>query len=180
MRKLLFVLLVLPLISLGSVSLSHACCVDQDQDGYGVEYLELCPKPELDCDDTRADVNAGATEICNDIDDNCDDVIDDVDADLDGFIDAGCGGEDCDDSNPDVNPAAVEGCCVRATCKDHVDNNCNGRIDVLDPGCLAWCMSELSSTMEAEIPVSSKRVNFLAVLILPLGAVLILMRIRRK
>jgi hypothetical protein len=225
MRKLLFVLLVLPLIALGSVPLSHACCVDQDGDGYGTSGLLKCLHPELDCDDTRADVNPGATEICNDIDDNCDgiiddvdadedgfiaeacggldcddanadinpeaaeicnadddncnDVIDDVDADQDGFIDEACGGEDCDDANPAVNPAAVEGCCDVPTCKDQIDNDCDGRVDTKDPSCQMWCMPVQSSTMDAEVPTGSKRLNFLALLIVPFAAILILRRLRR-
>ena len=41
--------------------------LDNDGDGYGFD---------LDCDDTDPDINPGATEICNAIDDNCDGNID--------------------------------------------------------------------------------------------------------
>ncbi len=53
--------------------------VDLDGDGYGGDDAVLaCSRPLLamdvagDCDDTRADVNAGAMERCDGIDNNCD------------------------------------------------------------------------------------------------------------
>lgn len=52
---------------------------DLDADGYGdsAYMIDGCPAPGLvdnsdDCDDTRADVHPGATEVCNLLDDNCD------------------------------------------------------------------------------------------------------------
>ncbi|MCP4287782.1 MAG: PKD domain-containing protein [Gammaproteobacteria bacterium] len=53
-----------------------------------------------------------------------------TDSDGDGFSTEGgsCGLIDCDDGNNQINPDAVE------ICTDGVDNNCNGLIDVADPG----------------------------------------------
>jgi len=109
-----------------SVPSAQACCVDVDDDGYGVLNLHLCDHPnELDCDDSDPNVNPGAEEVCNGIDDNCDEIIDDVDADLDGYIAEACGGEDCDDSDPNVNPDAEEVC-------NGTDDDCDGIIDNVD------------------------------------------------
>jgi len=48
-------------------------CVDNDGDGWGNPASILCAHPNLDCDDTKPDVNPGAAEICdNAIDDDCD------------------------------------------------------------------------------------------------------------
>jgi hypothetical protein len=84
-----------------------------------------------DCDDTDGDVNPGAFEACNGIDDNCDGAIDEdgatdvltwyADTDGDGFGDAASSvvdceqpadhvsdDSDCDDSAGAVNPDATE------------------------------------------------------------------------
>jgi hypothetical protein len=50
----------------GSVDL-----IDADGDGYGIY---------IDCDDTNPDINPGATELCNDIDEDCDGVSDELTA----------------------------------------------------------------------------------------------------
>lgn len=107
-------------------------CLDVDNDSDGYTQAE-------DCDDTNPDVNPGATEICNGIDDNCDDQVDEgcttcTDDDFDGFYaEESCGtAVDCDDTNPDVNPGAVE-----ITC-DGIDNNCNGLVDDF-PGASTSC-----------------------------------------
>ena len=47
-------------------------CVDLDGDGYGSPADASCDSPLLDCDDTDAEVNPGATEIYGDgIDNDC-------------------------------------------------------------------------------------------------------------
>ncbi|MBI1227077.1 MAG: T9SS type A sorting domain-containing protein [Bacteroidetes bacterium] len=106
---------------------------DDDGDGFA---------SDVDCDDTNASVNPGATEICNGIDDNCDGQVDEgllttyyLDSDGDGFGDLtmsqlACSppadyvliGGDCDDNNPDVNADATEVC-------NGIDDNCNTQID---------------------------------------------------
>jgi N-acetylneuraminic acid mutarotase len=65
---------------------------DGDHDGFGV-----CGG---DCDDSRATVNPGASEVCNGVDDNCSGAIDEG-FDLDGDKVTTCGG-DCNDADPAV------------------------------------------------------------------------------
>ena len=95
-----------------------------------------------DCDDGNRNVNPGATEVCNGIDDDCDSQIDEgllvtlyVDRDRDGYgtsrQSAVCPGTpgyanragDCDDNRSNVNPGHAE------ICGDNLDNNCNNQID---------------------------------------------------
>ena len=131
--------------------------LDLDEDGYGLESVstEACEQPSgwvenaSDCDDTEAEVNPGATEICNEVDDDCDEDIDDEDADLDtgtatlwyddvdgdGYGDpdastVACAqptstvadDTDCDDGDSASYPGATEAC-------DGVDNDCDGSAD---------------------------------------------------
>jgi cysteine-rich repeat protein len=47
-------------------------CIDIDGDGYGIEGLEDCIYPQLDCNDNERTANPGETEVCsNNIDENC-------------------------------------------------------------------------------------------------------------
>ncbi|UKM64066.1 T9SS type A sorting domain-containing protein [Flavobacteriaceae bacterium GSB9] len=128
---------------------------DNDNDGYGDftnSYLS-CNKPigyvsnSLDCDDTDANINPNATEICDGIDNDCDGQIDDADNDITGqytwYADSDNDGYgdfensqlsciqplgyvsnslDCNDTDVNVNPAATEIC-------DGIDNNCDGQVD---------------------------------------------------
>ena len=113
--------------------------VDDDGDGYA--------ESEGDCDDTNAEVNPDADEICNDIDDNCADGIDEgCDDDGDDYCDeemtmvgnpAVCpdGGDDCNDDNADVNPGMDE------ICTTDDDDNCDGEEN---EGCVPPVISDLS------------------------------------
>jgi hypothetical protein len=135
---------------------------DGDSDGYGSSRGAIvdCQTPDggswvlngSDCDDTDADVNPGAPEVCNGIDDDCDTRTDDADTDappsgtVAWYRDAdgdtygtpsdtkqACtppGGYtsrsgDCDDSDAAIHPGAEESC-------DALDNDCDGRTDDKD------------------------------------------------
>jgi len=97
-------------------------CTDDDHDGY---YLESDCGTAVDCNDNNANINPGATEICNDTKDNdcdgyadCDDpdCLSDfackpcTDYDHDGYYsESGCGTAlDCNDNNANIHPGATE------------------------------------------------------------------------
>ncbi|RKG74727.1 hypothetical protein D7W82_37590 [Corallococcus sp. CA049B] len=123
---------------------------DADGDGYGKasDSVQAGTQPagyvanDTDCDDTRANVSPGASEVCDGLDNNCNGQSDEGvgglwfrDADGDGYGNPGlsaaaCGqpsgyvanASDCNDSNASIRPGASEVC-------DGVDNNCNGGVD---------------------------------------------------
>ncbi|MFM2246456.1 MAG: hypothetical protein RL071_2530 [Pseudomonadota bacterium] len=145
-----------------SLDLSSAASFwsDRDGDSYGdpAAALLACLAPtgavanDDDCDDARAAINPGATEVCNSQDDDCDALIDDADtsvdrttgsvwytdADRDSFGGASstraCSAPagtvattgDCDDSLASVNPTAREVCNGR-------DDDCDSLLDASDP-----------------------------------------------
>ena len=81
-------------------------CIDEDEDGYGVGPECLGP----DCNDHAPDINPGAPERCNDVDDDCDHQTDEeaVDANECG----GCGqtgAEDCNGEDDDCDGETDEG-----------------------------------------------------------------------
>ena len=126
---------------------------DADGDGYGDldAAVTQCDAPSGavleggDCDDSAAEINPAALEICNGVDDNCiegtdeDSAVDALtwyaDTDLDGFGDPsntrssceapsgyGSDSSDCDDTQAAVNPEAEEIC-------NSVDDDCDGVVD---------------------------------------------------
>jgi len=126
---------------------------DADGDSYGdaSSTAEACDVPSgysadaSDCDDGDGDVNPGATEYCDSVDNDCDGTTDEDDAadastwygdsDGDGYgdssdTDVSCDAAsgyvsasgDCDDGDGDVNPGADETC-------DGIDNDCDGATD---------------------------------------------------
>lgn len=128
--------------------------LDADGDGYG-DFLELyqgCEPPEdfvtdsTDCDDTRAEVNPAAVEVCDpdDLDEDCNGLADNFDPDATGksdwYVDLdrdGWGQQltqacdpmvglvavagDCDDRRAWVNPDGIEVCDPGG-----LDEDCNG------------------------------------------------------
>ncbi len=140
-----------------AVSGLYHWCADADADGFGdpEQCVDACGPPEgyvlygsADCDDTRADVNPRAPEVCDDgvTDEDCDGRIDDgddtpsgggaawPDIDGDGFGADGvdpawpCAAppatapnhDDCDDADPLVHPGAED------PPDDDRDLNCDG------------------------------------------------------
>jgi len=151
----------------GAVDRADTECVrdaDTDMDGYCPIGRDLNADGDCldtgenlavsDCDDGRAELNPGATEVCGNVkDDDCDgdvDLLDTgcfylLDRDRDGFCgmgvdDTGDGdcldlgedrfGVDCDDTNAMITPRASE------SCEDTIDNDCDGQIDLADSQCL--------------------------------------------
>ena len=111
--------------------------VDEDGDGYGTSARTIrCPLPDGyaveggDCDDTRAEVHPGATELCDGLDDDCDGTDGSLeDMDGDGYAPRGvdCDGGpiahgDCNDASAAEHPGGVEVC-------DGLDNDCDGTVD---------------------------------------------------
>ena len=139
-----------------------AVYADLDGDGFGdpgspAQMCEAGPgfvDNAGDCDDTRADINPDAAEVCNGLDDDCDTLVDDADdsldvvttalwytdADGDGYgdtsaasnacdapTDAVATGGDCDDTDVAYNPGAAE-----SDCDDPNDYNCDGSVGYAD------------------------------------------------
>lgn len=123
---------------------------DADGDNYGNTTVSVwgCSSPsgyitiDGDCDDGNANVNPGAMEVCNLLDDDCDGLVDEgvqttyyADSDGDGYGEPNetvlacaapsgyvSNGDDCNDTNPNINPGAREEC-------NETDDNCDGQVD---------------------------------------------------
>ena len=123
---------------------------DADSDGYGdpAMSIDLCSPmagfvlDDNDCDDTNANINPVATEICDGLDNDCNGTADEgltfltyySDADGDGFGSTLLGDfcnappassvidGDCNDGNATINPGAMETC-------DGEDQDCDGIVD---------------------------------------------------
>ncbi|MFT7519585.1 MAG: hypothetical protein ACI9MC_001727 [Kiritimatiellia bacterium] len=87
---------------------------DVDQDGFNAEQ---------DCDDKNPDINPGAQELCDKVDNNCDKNVDEgYDDDGDGHWSAEqCDfGDDCNDRKGNINPSAED------KPYDGIDQDCSG------------------------------------------------------
>lgn len=102
------------------------------------------------------------------------------DFDHDGYIDHRSGGDDCDDFRDFVNPAHIEEC-GQPTCWDNFDNDCDGLRDTEDPDCREWCPAAAqASTIGAANSSRSKSTNILAILLVPVAAVVVWRSLRGK
>jgi len=141
------------------------CYADADEDGYGdldtvVECTETGSVDDSsDCDDTDADINPDAEEVCDEIDNNCDGTADEgvatafyTDGDQDGYGDQddvvySCEssvadrittGGDCVDDDNTIHPDADE------VCFDGLDSDC----DSLDnSGSCSMSLSDADATL---------------------------------
>ncbi|MCP4432223.1 MAG: hypothetical protein GY806_14705, partial [Gammaproteobacteria bacterium] len=120
---------------------------DSDSDGFGnpdatkiaLSQPDGYVSNSRDCNDSNADINPGATEVTDGVDNNCDGRVDEIPyyADSDGDLFGNPGdikaalsqpigyvpdNTDCNDANAAINPAAIE-------IGDSIDNNCDGQVD---------------------------------------------------
>ncbi len=100
----------------GDTNPPNLCCIDEDGDGYS--------RCDGDCDETDPDINPGAIELCNGIDEDCDGALPADEQDVDGDAVMACEG-DCDDTELTVFPGAPELC-------DGLDNDCDGTLPPFD------------------------------------------------
>ena len=134
---------------------------DADGDGYGNASTTqtACTQPSgyvsnaSDCNDANANINPGAIEVCNGVDDDCDGQTDEgaacgTDADGDGYtIEQG----DCNDANPNIHPGAAETC-------NGVDDDCDSLVDettlTIDPIVVTHIACTGGNTGAVDITVS--------------------------
>ena len=111
------------LCPVGSVCLDHVCqasCqVDADGDGF-----DTCA--DSDCDDTRADVNPGAREVCDGLDNNCDGVEDLVTLEICPM------GERCLPARGETTPR-----CLDPDCTNFTDCDAGETCDPTTGNCIA-------------------------------------------
>jgi hypothetical protein len=109
------------------VCIPRDLCFDADGDGFGVG--PACDGP--DCDESRDDINLGADEVCDAVDNDCDGVADEGVVGLGDPCETGFQGEctlgrtTCDGGSVVCTPLrspATEVC-------DTLDNDCDGAID---------------------------------------------------
>lgn len=107
-------------------------CNDTDGDGYGSPSNPSCAYSGDDCDNDNPDINPGASEMCNGVDDDCDGNT--ADGEDEAWLGTLCDGPDLDEC--DEGTYSCEG--AVQTCSDDtddtvevcdgLDNDCNGFI----------------------------------------------------
>ena len=118
---------------------------DVDGDGYGDQGspTEGCSQGSglvvdgSDCDDSDADVNPGATEVCNTIDDDCDGDIDDADASTDASSETTFY-RDEDGDGYGYEPSTTTACEQPSGYTDNAED-CNDAIDTINPDAQEIC-----------------------------------------
>jgi hypothetical protein len=105
-------------------------CSDVDGDGYGAPAHPSCAFSEEDCDDENPDINPGASELCNGLDDDCDGGT--ADGADEAWLGTLCDGPDLDYCEEGTNTCegALQVCSddtddTVEIC-DGLDNDCNG------------------------------------------------------
>jgi hypothetical protein len=126
--------------------------LDADLDGFGDDASteDDCVQPDGysavggDCDDQDPEINPGAEEVCDGLDNDCDATSNlegaDLDSDGDGVL--ACAG-DCDDGDSDSYPGATE------LCGDEIDQDCDGTESEAgeDPECWEAGCSDCTATL---------------------------------
>ncbi len=155
---------------------------DQDLDGFGTA---------CECNDYEPAIYPGAPEICDGRDSDCNGVIpaDEADDDGDGY--GVCEG-DCNDLNRNIYPLNSNSFCdclepnpqgAMEECAGGIDEDCDGQIDMADSDCTparGWAANTVASAYGGSSLAASGVVNHLALLLFPVGAVVLLRTLRRK
>lgn len=145
---------VVVIVALASLSLGPAGC-EGPPFTHKVEQLLPCwprceegppaPAPSVDAgpvacttDGDCDDENACTQDAC--LDGSCDNVL--IDGDGDGHAPLSCGGDDCDDASPFVHPLFDEGPVGSLDCRDGIDNDCDGIVDLEEQACLQGACNE--------------------------------------
>jgi hypothetical protein len=103
------------------------CCVDGDDDDHGIGVG--CDGP--DCDDTRDTTYAGATELCNGVDDDCDGTVDETPSGVGVVCSTGMAGVCSSGITACVSGAVVctpDAMSAAETCNG-TDDDCDTRVD---------------------------------------------------
>jgi hypothetical protein len=154
--------------------------LDADNDGYYVSDSLACAAPSADytavmgimddCDDTQSSINAGVSEICDELDNDCDQEIDEfaqnvyyLDADADGFGDVNSmvlscqpvvgyvdNGDDCDDAlmlYQDSDGDSFGGN-VLAACGELSNTDCDDANVAIYPGAFEFCENTIDENCD--------------------------------